>query len=214
MANFFGFNSYLKLFCLSLLSLWYPRSTKVLCCVKSCTRHVCTLNLTHLELSSFFFFFFLLQPKRNSAETGTQTTWGPWSSRLQLWVTAGARLSLTIQLNQEELYTFFSTARPLPWNHCCAQFFFSCEGWVLNHHSQIVCVLTCLDRLWPWLWSELWQLWQPAALCPSTLIITVFLISSTTRVTVNRGLCKDVLIYSEQESLKQHGSTRTKIWTL
>lgn len=64
MANFFRFNSYLKLFGLCLLSLWYPRSTNVLCCLKPCTRRVCTLNLTHFELSFPFLFFFLQSKKK------------------------------------------------------------------------------------------------------------------------------------------------------
>lgn len=136
MANFFGFNSYLKLFGLSLLSLWYPPSTKVLCCLKSCTRHVCTLNLTHSELS--FFFFFFLQSKRNSPEIGTQTTWGPWSCGLQLSVAAaGAQISLAIQLNQEGLHTFFQE-RDLCHEITAVPSCFSPlkRGWALNHHSQ------------------------------------------------------------------------------
>lgn len=142
MANFFRFNSYLKLFGLCLLSLWYPRSTNVLCCLKPCTRRVCTLNLTHFELS-FPFLFFFCSPKRNSPEIGTQTTWGPWSCRLQLSVAAaGARISLAVQLNQEELHTFFKSTTSAMKSLSCPVFFLK-RGWALNHHSQINCGL-CL----------------------------------------------------------------------
>ena len=89
----------------------------------------------------------------------------------------------------------------------------------LNAQSSLANELQSLFTCWiawidhrPGFDQSFWQLLQPAALYPSTLIITIFLISSATQVTVDKGHCKDVLTYSIQRQRKS--AQKTKKWKI